>query len=288
MKNSNRSWALLLIAALCLNGCIAAVAAAPILIPAATIAGGGAVLGTVMVNSARAQHPNINFDKTYPESLIYNKDYNTAYQACLKALSELRQQTERTDKESGIIDTKKTAFGEEPGAIGFALGKKGFTQQTLIMVKKISDQNTEVSVKAKFTRKGSYTQEQEFDDQQAENVVRAIFFDKLDQLLGVSSAPSGKTPEKKTDAKEQPAKSDVKQGAKPEQQPAVKATKSEEQPQPKGAEVSEPTLATVRKAKKEQGLSGFIFQDQKSKKFYLEDNEGTTYRFDGGQWKKLN
>lgn len=54
-----------------------------------------------------------------------------------------------------------------------------------------------------------------------------------------------------------------------------------------GPEFSPPTLANVRKAKKAQGLNGYIFQDRNSKKFFLEDSDGTTYKFEGGQWVKI-
>lgn len=53
------------------------------------------------------------------------------------------------------------------------------------------------------------------------------------------------------------------------------------------ADLSPPTIETVRKAKKVQGLNGFIFQDRNSKKFFLEDRDGTTYKFEGGQWAKI-
>lgn len=185
MKNFKHLGILLVIMALCLNGCLGA---PPVLIRAAAITAGGAHMEAAVVNSAKAQHPNINFDKQFSECVAYDKDYNTVYQACIQGLFDLREQTDRTDKESGIIDTKKTAFGEEPGATGYALGKKAFTQRKLIIVKKISDKKTQVSVNAKFSRKGSYTDEAEFEDPPSENVVRAIFFDKLDQIMGSKSS----------------------------------------------------------------------------------------------------
>jgi hypothetical protein len=45
----------------------------------------------------------------------------------------------------------------------------------------------------------------------------------------------------------------------------------------------------VRQAKKEQGLVGRYFQDSASKKWFLEDREGDTYKFDENirKWVKL-
>jgi len=71
--------------------------------------------------------------------------------------------------------------------------------------------------------------------------------------------------------------------------PEDKVQAPERAPSPaREAGASPPTIATVRKAKKEQGLDGYIFQDRNSQKFFLEDSDGNTYKFDGGQWKKIN
>jgi hypothetical protein len=77
------------------------------------------------------------------------------------------------------------------------------------------------------------------------------------------------------------------------QEPPVKAEDKvlapERAPAPaREAEASSPTIDTVRKAKKAQGLTGPIFQDRTSGKWFLEDSDGNTYKFDGGQWKKIN
>ena len=54
------------------------------------------------------------------------------------------------------------------------------------------------------------------------------------------------------------------------------------------ADLTPPTIDTVRKAKKEQGLDGLIFQDRNSQKWFLEDSDDNTYKFEGGQWRKIN
>lgn len=50
-----------------------------------------------------------------------------------------------------------------------------------------------------------------------------------------------------------------------------------------------PTIYEVRQAKKEQGLSGYMFQDSTSKNWFLEDREGNPYKFDEStkKWRKI-
>jgi|GEM_PF-2621361 thiol-disulfide isomerase/thioredoxin len=74
----------------------------------------------------------------------------------------------------------------------------------------------------------------------------------------------------------------------PPAEQALKAKVIGRSPAPsKEAEAAPPTMATVRKAKKAQGLQGYIFQDRNSKKFFLEDSDGNSYKFEGDQWVKL-
>jgi len=49
------------------------------------------------------------------------------------------------------------------------------------------------------------------------------------------------------------------------------------------------TISELRQAKKEQGLVGPFFQDSASKKWFLEDREGNSYKFDEitKKWKKI-
>jgi hypothetical protein len=50
-----------------------------------------------------------------------------------------------------------------------------------------------------------------------------------------------------------------------------------------------PTISELRQAKKEQGLSGPFFQDSTSKNWFLEDQEGNSYKFDEStkKWRKI-
>ena len=281
MNNIKQHYILFIIAVFTIltNGCVA-------IAPVASIIGGG-LMGGVMtvkvINNAKDQYPNVNFDKKSPECIDY-KDYNELYQAALQSVYDLKEQTYGTDKESGVITTQKSPFGEKPGAVSYFMGKKVFWQRKIIYIKKLSESKAQICVKVKFSRKGGMTEEEEFDDPEGENVVRAIFYYKLDQLLGTSSVPPPTIAEKKADSQEKPKEPDTKQDTKEKDQLA----RVQEQSGAKTAESLTPTIAEVRKAKRHQELSGYIFQDHESKRYYLEDNDGNTYKFDGGHWKKLN
>ena len=93
--------------------------------------------------------------------------------------------------------------------------------------------------------------------------------------------------ETKQEVQVQPRESGIKPNVQMQTQP-VKPTN---QQQTGGVQTDlksqAPTLATVRKAKKAQGLNGYIFQDRNSKKFFLEDSDGNSYKFESGQWVKI-
>jgi hypothetical protein len=91
--------------------------------------------------------------------------------------------------------------------------------------------------------------------------------------------------EGKQESQVQPFES--KQSVKSKEQPVKPTLQEPARAQAPDSESKPPTMATVRKAKKAQGLKGVIFQDRNSKKFFLEDSEGTTYKFEGGQWVQI-
>ena len=95
------------------------------------------------------------------------------------------------------------------------------------------------------------------------------------------------TPETKQEIQVHPRESNIKQDIKMKNHPVKPAGKEPTRDVAANLESQPPTMATVRKAKKAQGLNGYIFQDRNSKKFFLEDSEGTTYKFEGGQWVQI-
>lgn len=162
-----------------LHGCMAA-------IPAASMAVAGVTAGFLtvqVINTAKEQHPDVDFNKDYEETITYNKPFESVFQSSIKTISLLNEQIESTDKETGLINTRKVEFGKKPSAFGYYTGEKMFFQRKTILFNKISASKTEVTVKAFFSRKGSYTEEAEFIDENAASVVRAIFYDKLNTLL---------------------------------------------------------------------------------------------------------
>jgi hypothetical protein len=170
-----------LIFALILNGCAAA--AVPVYMMAAGAAAG--FVGLTAINSVKEQHPEVDFSKERPQTESYPEKYETVYDAVIKSIMLLNEEIEMSDKSSGVINTKKAIFGKEPSVVGYATGKKVFYQRKNILIKKASGQ-TQVTLIVKFSDKGSYTSEGEFSDENAENAVRNVFFDKLESVLNES------------------------------------------------------------------------------------------------------
>ena len=90
--------------------------------------------------------------------------------------------------------------------------------------------------------------------------------------------------DQKKDIQIKPLESNTKQAIKIKEQPVKQTEQAKPRSVTNDSESQPPTIATVRKAKKTQGLSGYIFQDRHSGKWFLEDSNGSTYKFEGGQW----
>jgi hypothetical protein len=160
-----------------------------------------AYMGAVVYNGAKTAHPDVNFDKEYPETKTYKAGYDTTYQGVIRAIVELKEQTELTDKQGGTINTKKAMFGEEPSTFGHAIGKKVFYQRKSIIISRDKG-GTSVTVKARFSQKSSYVNEEDFDDPKGENMVRASLFAQIDKIIGEGRSRTGteaSTPSEKPD-----------------------------------------------------------------------------------------
>ena len=135
----------------------------------------------------------------------------------------------------------------------------------------ITVEGSTVALRARFGKASNLVQGGEnIEYPEKENELRKKFYEDLSAKLGSSATQI-----------------DKKQVSEIKEQPAQPGKKVQVQGEAKETDPSPPTLSTVRKAKKEQGLDGYIFQDKNSKKFFLEDSEGTTYKFTGGQWIKM-
>jgi hypothetical protein len=135
----------------------------------------------------------------------------------------------------------------------------------------ITVEGSTVALRARFSKKSNIVMGGEnLEFPEKENELRKNFYEALNAKIGSSVTQI-----------------DKKQGSEIKDQPAQRGDKAQLQGEAKEADPSPSTMATVRKAKKEQRLDGYIFQDKNSKKFFLEDSDGNTYKFTGGQWIKM-
>lgn len=96
-----RSVVVLIYAAL-LNGCVAA---APALM--AVSVASMAVAATQVVNLARDQYPDIDFDKPAPVKISYGESYNQVWENVVDTLVEMQERVAVAAKDAGIIRTEK-------------------------------------------------------------------------------------------------------------------------------------------------------------------------------------
>jgi hypothetical protein len=197
-----------------------------------------------------------------PASKTYSASHEKVWQAARAILDEWgyiyeanpSSNTIKTEPKQ-LSDTKKVMF----------LGAN-YTAKLHITV-----EGSTVSLRARFGKQSNVVMGGEnLEYPEKENELRKNFYEALDARIGRSATPS-----------------DKKQSSEIKDQPAQRGDKAQLQGEAKEADPSPPTMATVRKAKKEQGLDGYIFQDKNSKKFFLEDSDGNTYKFTGGQWIKM-
>lgn len=206
--------------------------------------------------------PEGGITEIVPASKTYSASHDKVWQASRAVLDEwgymyeANQSTYTIKTEpKQLSDTKKVMY------IGARYSAKLY----------ITVESSTVSLKARFGKTSNLTMGGEnLEFPEKENELRKDFYEALDVKLGRSATQIDKKP-----------------GSEIKGQPAQPASKVQAQFEAKEADPSPPTMATVRKAKKEQDLDGYIFQDKNSKKFFLEDSDGITYKFTGGQWIKM-
>ena len=208
------------------------------------------------------------------EVIPASKTFIVPYDKTFKAVTGVLDNNDilyEADASKGKIVTENKDIQKISGWRGLFAGSN-YKAKQFIDVKKVNDRETSVTHRARFTKEFVTvftTADKEYPE--TENVLRKIFFEELDKQLASRSA----------------TQIDKKQSSEIKDQPAQRGDKVQSQGEAKEADPSPPTMATVRKAKKEQGLDGYIFQDRNSKKFFLEDSDGNTYKFTGGQWIKM-
>ncbi len=214
--------------------------------------------------------PDAAAAEAIPASKIFIAPYDKTYKAVTDVLDNNGILYE-ADASKGKIVTENKDIQKISGWRALFLGSN-YKAKQFIDVKKVNDKETSVTHRARFTKELQTvwtTTDKEYPE--TENMLRKIFFEELDKQLASPSV----------------TQTDKKQVSEIKEQPAQPASKVQLQGEAKEADPSPPTIATVRKAKKEQGLDGYIFQDKNSKKFFLEDSDGNTYKFTGGQWIKM-
>ncbi|MHB8066407.1 MAG: hypothetical protein ACYDIC_00755 [Desulfobaccales bacterium] len=216
-------------------------------------------------------------DSGTAEQISPTKTFIASYDKTWKAVTDVLDNNDimyEGDSSKGKIVTENKDIQKISGWRGLFAGSN-YKAKQFIDVKKVSDTETSVTHKARFTKEfQTIFTTTDKDYPETENILRKAFFEELDKRLSSRSATQIDK-KQSSEIKEQPAK------------PTQPTSKVQSQGEAKEADPSPPTIATVRKAKKEQGLDGYIFQDRNSKKFFLEDSDGNTYKFTGGQWIKM-
>jgi hypothetical protein len=206
--------------------------------------------------------PEGGITEIVPVSKTYSASHDKVWQAVKNVLEE-RGYIYEANPSSNTIKTEPQLI---KGATRAMFVGYDYYEKLHIVVN-----DSTVSYKVRFDKKsrsGNPILNVEYPEK--ENELRKSFFEALDAKIGSPVTQIEK-----------------KQSSEIKEQPAQPTKKAQVQGEAKEADPSPPTLATVRKAKKEQGLDGYIFQDKNSKKFFLEDSDGNTYKFTGGQWLKM-
>jgi len=159
-----------------LNGCIAAL---PVMVG---VAAAGAAVGVVtVVNLARDQYPDIDFDKPAPVVTIYSDNYETVWNAIIDTLMQMKESTAMMDKSSGIIRTNKRNMNDVSW-IGKGLGSASFQYEYNIIVRKKSD-GVNVELMIPFWEEKMFVAAKEKNVPEGSNMMRHIFFKQLNERL---------------------------------------------------------------------------------------------------------
>lgn len=207
----------LLICYLISNGC--AGVAIPIMTAAGIVAIGASIV--TIVNLARDQYPDIDFDKPAPTKTTYSCNRDTVWNAVVDTLMEMKEQTQVMDRNSGIIRTAKKNLNDVSW-IGKGLGKTTFLYEFNITIRQNAGK-TSVSVNVPFWEEKMFVASKEKNIPEGSNMMRHIFFRNLNKNIKPSSsiaptsptqdmryAPLTKEPQQQNDTKDEPIKTKPK------------------------------------------------------------------------------
>lgn len=184
-----RNWIAVLIIGLplMLSGCVAAV---PVLMAGAVA---GAAVGVVtIVNLARDQYPDIDFDKPAPVEVVYADSYDRTWNGVVDTIMELKESTAMMDKNSGIIRTKPKNLNDVSW-IGKGIGKATFLYELNITVRK-KNKGVSVGVMTPFWEEKVFIAKKEKNIPEGANMVRHIFYNNLNKRLNPVSARNPDSP----------------------------------------------------------------------------------------------
>jgi len=160
-----------------LSGCVAA--AVPVV---AGLAVAGTVAGIVtIVNLARDQYPDIDFDTQAPIETVYNNSYNDVWNAIIDTLMEMKESTSMMDKNSGVIRTAKKNLNDVSW-IGKGLGKATFLYEYNITVRTKS-KGVSVELMVPFWEEKAFVAAKEKNIPEGSNMMRHIFYRNLNKRI---------------------------------------------------------------------------------------------------------
>lgn len=157
-----------------LSGC-AAVVAVPVVVAA------GAMSVYTIVNVARNQYPDINFDSQSPEEETYQASYDAVWTASMATLKEMKETTQMMDKSAGTIQTDRKNINDVKW-FNRDLGQSVFFYEFNIAVKPVQGG---VSVKStvQFVEEKRFAENRQKDIPEGSNMMRHIFFRNLRNTL---------------------------------------------------------------------------------------------------------
>lgn len=163
-----------------LSGCAAAL---PVI---AVVGVTGAVASVVaVVNMARDQYPDVDFDKPAPVETIYHSGMDETWNAVVDTLMEMKESTAMMDKSSGIIRTSKKNLNDVSW-IGKGLGKATFLYEYNITVRPKSG-GASVQLMVNFCEEKMFIASKEKNIPEGSNMMRHIFYRNLNQRIKAAS-----------------------------------------------------------------------------------------------------
>lgn len=144
------------------------------------VAGGVAAVGvaaTQLVNMAREQYPDINFENPAPVEVTYAGSYETVWNAVVDTLGEMHEQMAMVDKQSGLIRTTRNNLNEESW-IGKGLGKATFKYEYNLTVRR-NEQGIGVRATVPFWEEKMFIAEKQKNIPEGTNMMRHILYRNL-------------------------------------------------------------------------------------------------------------